>query len=82
MLSVETVIVATAVLATIYLSGLFAVLHQLAQANDPRRVPLRARYRRGRHHIHPPWWARLGAALADGWQEAAIAYALLRGVTL
>lgn len=30
----------------------------------------------------PPWWTRLGAALADGWREAAEAQALLRGVTL
>lgn len=53
--------------------GAAGTLAQFAPDSDPRpRVPLRARYRRGRHH-HPR--RALLAVLLDGWRDLAHAHA-------
>lgn len=79
-MSVEALAAATAVLFATFLGGLAGVLYQLAPHN-PRRITLRARYRRGRHH-HPRLWARLLDAYLAGARDMAAAHALLRGVRL
>ncbi|HZM83814.1 MAG TPA: hypothetical protein VFC19_49480 [Candidatus Limnocylindrales bacterium] len=84
--SIETVIATVSVASMVaVVGGATGILHQLAGAGQPhhRRVPWRARYRRGRHQAaRPPLLARLVDAYLAGAREMAHAHALLKGVQL
>lgn len=74
--SVETVIIAVWIAAIgSVVVGAYGVMREWAKAAAPKPQPYRGRHWRPA----PPWWARVGAALADGWREAAATQALLRG---
>lgn len=80
---VEVLIVALTIAAALALVvGAAGTLAEFTRTDKPR-VPLLARYRRGRHRAaQPPLLARLAAAYLNGAREMAAAFALLKGVPL